>query len=256
MRSLAKRQETLFEDGTGHAQAQLIDEKADQLPKAVLGFWPAKPVITTISPSMTNRTRPIAKLHHLRQQGIKPDKTSQAKSLATTSRPAGSGKRDLTWRLYLQRPDIGAEKLAKDYERKEDGLQTRSCSRPWPIACRGACAEWLPPRSCAPGYWLNVGDEEGWKTNDLIREKIPGHPPCPGLPGLPDHTENGKLCSACSTRRKIGGVTLTESFAMFPDCGRQRAGIFRTPESALFRWGKITKKIQVEYPINERKVRN
>jgi len=96
-----------------------------------------------------------------------------------------------------------------------------------------ACAEWLH-REVRTRYWAYVGDEK-LENDDLIREKYQGIRPAPGYPADPE-----KNC----------GVTLTESFAMFPTAAVS-GWYFSHPEARYFAVGKITKD-QVE-SYNERK---
>jgi len=74
---------------------------------------------------------------------------------------------------------------------------------------------------------------------DLIAEKYKGIRPAPGYPACPDHTEKRKLFDLLQAE-KNAGITLTESFAMYPAssvCGFY----FSHPESKYFGVGKIEK---------------
>ena len=232
----------LFED----AQAMLkrmIDEKLISA-KAVLGFWPANQVDHDDIALYDEQDQPIAKLHHLRQQGIKPD-NKPSQSLADYVAPSGSGKRDYVGG-FICTAGIGAEELAKDYERKEDDYNSIMVKA---LADRlaEACAEWLH-REVRTRYWAYVGDEK-LENDDLIREKYQGIRPAPGYPACPDHTEKETLFSLLDPEKNCG-VTLTESFAMFPTAAVS-GWYFSHPEARYFAVGKITKD-QVE-SYNERK---
>ena len=62
-------------------------------------------------------------------------------------------------------------------------------------------------------FWGYAKDEH--LDNDaMIAEKYRGIRPAPGYPACPDHTEKGALFDLLDARR--AGITLTESFAMWP----------------------------------------
>jgi len=71
----------------------------------------------------------------------------------------------------------------------------------------------------------------------LILEKYQGIRPAPGYPAQPDHTEKATLFELLDAETTCG-VTLTESFAMWP--GSSVSGLyFSSPESFYFGVGKI-----------------
>ena len=84
-------------------------------------------------------------------------------------------------------------------------------------------------------FW-GYAPEEGLSNADLIAEKYRGIRPAPGYPAQPDHTEKGTLFKLLGGERI--GVTLTESYAMWP--GASVCGLyFSHPESHYFGVGKI-----------------
>jgi 5-methyltetrahydrofolate--homocysteine methyltransferase len=233
---------SLFSD----AQAMLkrmIDEKLIRA-KAVLGFWPANQVDDDDIALFDEQGKDIATLHHLRQQGIKPD-NKPSQSLADYVAPKASGKADYVGG-FITTAGIGAEELAKEYEAKNDDYNAIMVKA---LADRlaEACAEWLH-REVRTRYWGYVGDEK-LDNDDLIKEKYQGIRPAPGYPACPDHTEKATLFSLLDPEQNCG-VTLTESFAMFPTAAVS-GWYFSHPESKYFAVGKITKD-QVE-SYNERK---
>ncbi|MFO7705699.1 MAG: vitamin B12 dependent-methionine synthase activation domain-containing protein, partial [Halopseudomonas sp.] len=232
----------LFED----AQAMLkhiIDGKLISA-KAVLGFWPANQVNEDDIALFDEHDQPIATLHHLRQQGIKPD-NKPSQSLADYVAPASCGKRDYVGG-FICTAGIGAEELAKDYEGKDDDYNAIMVKA---LADRlaEACAEWLH-REVRTRYWGYASDEQ-LPNDQLIKEKYQGIRPAPGYPACPDHTEKATLFSLLDPEQNCG-VTLTESFAMFPTAAVS-GWYFSHPESRYFAVGKITKE-QVE-SYNQRK---
>ena len=85
-------------------------------------------------------------------------------------------------------------------------------------------------------FWAYAPDET-LAADELIAEKYRGIRPAPGYPAQPDHTEKATLFALLDGERQIG-VTLTESFAMWP--GASVCGLyFSHPESHYFGVGKI-----------------
>ncbi|MFL5092458.1 MAG: vitamin B12 dependent-methionine synthase activation domain-containing protein, partial [Xanthobacteraceae bacterium] len=84
-------------------------------------------------------------------------------------------------------------------------------------------------------FWAYAADE-ALGTQDLIAEQYRGIRPAPGYPAQPDHTEKATLFDLLEDGRI--GVTLTESFAMWP--GASVCGLyFSHPDSHYFGIGKI-----------------
>jgi 5-methyltetrahydrofolate--homocysteine methyltransferase len=85
-------------------------------------------------------------------------------------------------------------------------------------------------------FWGYAPDETT-APEDLILEQYQGIRPAPGYPAQPDHTEKATLFRLLDAERNAG-VTLTESFAMWP--GSSVSGLyFSHPESFYFGVGKI-----------------
>jgi 5-methyltetrahydrofolate--homocysteine methyltransferase len=80
--------------------------------------------------------------------------------------------------------------------------------------------------------------EEALSNEDLVRERYRGIRPAPGYPACPDHTEKGPLFELLDAP-KIG-ITLTESFAMWPAAAV--SGFYLShPESTYFAVGRVGK---------------
>ena len=74
-------------------------------------------------------------------------------------------------------------------------------------------------------------------NEELIREDYHGIRPAPGYPAQPDHTEKETLFSLLEAERRIG-VTLTESFAMWP--GSSVSGLYLShPDAYYFGVAKV-----------------
>ena len=76
-------------------------------------------------------------------------------------------------------------------------------------------------------------------NDDLIREKYTGIRPAPGYPACPDHTEKGILFDLLEGEKHTG-VTLTESYAMWP-AASVSGFYFSHPGSHYFGVGKIAR---------------
>ena len=85
-------------------------------------------------------------------------------------------------------------------------------------------------------FWAYASGE-ALSADELILEKYDGIRPAPGYPAQPDHTEKQTLFKLLDAET-TAGVTLTESFAMWP--GSSVSGLyFSHPESFYFGVGKI-----------------
>ena len=188
---------------------RLIDEKLISA-RAVFGFWPAQQVAHDDIQLFDPQGEPLALLHHLRQQTIKPEGKPNL-SLADFVAPADSGKTDYVGG-FITSAGIGAEELAKEYEAKGDDYSAIMVKA---LADRlaEACAEWLHEQ-VRKNYWGYDSAEE-LDNDSLIREQYRGIRPAPGYPACPDHTEKATLFKLLDPEG-TSGVTLTEHFAMFP----------------------------------------
>ena len=221
---------SLFDD----AQAilnKLIDEKLIKA-RAVFGFWPANQVDDDDIQLFDDAGQPSKRLHHLRQQTIKPDGKPNF-SLADFVAPQDSGLTDYVGG-FITTAGIGAEEVAVEYQAKGDDYNAIMVKA---LADRlaEACAEWLHER-VRRDYWGYAADET--LDNDaLIREKYRGIRPAPGYPACPDHTEKAALFALLDPRGE-SGVELTEHFAMFP-AASVSGWYFAHPQSQYFAVGKV-----------------
>ena len=79
--------------------------------------------------------------------------------------------------------------------------------------------------------------DETLSPDELIAESYRGIRPAPGYPAQPDHTEKATLFRLLDAEARIG-VTLTESFAMWP--GASVSGIYIAhPEAHYFGVAKV-----------------
>ncbi len=219
--------------------SKLIDEKLIKA-RAVFGFWPANQVRDDDLEVYGEDGQPLAILHHLRQQTIKPEGKPNL-SLADFVAPKETGVTDYMGG-FIVTAGIGAEELAKDYERKGDDYNSIMVKA---LADRlaEACAEWLHER-VRKKHWGYAADET-LDNEALIREQYKGIRPAPGYPACPDHTEKAtlfKLLDPEASFNEAGrsGVFLTEHYAMFP-AAAVSGWYFAHPEAQYFAVGKIDK---------------
>jgi len=217
--------------------SKLIDEKLIKA-RAVFGFWPANQVRDDDLEVYGEDGQPLATLHHLRQQTIKPQGKPNL-SLADFVAPKESGVTDYMGG-FIVTAGIGAEELAKDYERKGDDYNSIMVKA---LADRlaEACAEWLHEQ-VRKEHWGYAADET-LDNEALIREQYKGIRPAPGYPACPDHTEKAtlfKLLDPEASFNEAGrsGVFLTEHYAMFP-AAAVSGWYFAHPEAQYFAVGKI-----------------
>ncbi|WP_273807320.1 MULTISPECIES: methionine synthase [unclassified Pseudomonas] len=217
--------------------SKLIDERLIKA-RAVFGFWPANQVRDDDLEVYGEDGRPLATLHHLRQQTIKPEGKPNL-SLADFVAPRESGVTDYMGG-FIVTAGIGAEELAKDYERKGDDYNSIMVKA---LADRlaEACAEWLHEQ-VRKEHWGYAADET-LDNEALIREQYKGIRPAPGYPACPDHTEKAtlfKLLDPGASFNEAGrsGVFLTEHYAMFP-AAAVSGWYFAHPEAQYFAVGKI-----------------
>ncbi|MEE2799584.1 MAG: methionine synthase [Pseudomonadota bacterium] len=232
----------LQDDVVGEAATSLFNDAQALLEKiirekrltarALFGFWPANQVDGDDIQLRDEQGTPLARLHHLRQQNIKPDGKPNL-SLADFVAPENSGKTDYVGG-FITTAGIGAEEMAKEYEAKGDDYNAIMVKA---LADRlaEACAEWLHEQ-VRKTYW-GYADDEKLANDDLIREKYRGIRPAPGYPACPDHTEKATLFSLLDPQQQCG-VSLTEHFAMYP-AASVSGWYFSHPQSQYFAVGKI-----------------
>jgi 5-methyltetrahydrofolate--homocysteine methyltransferase len=201
--------------------------------RAVIGFWPANGEGDDIL-AFADETRktPIATLHTLRQQLARREGRANL-ALADFIAPRASGLADYIG-AFAVTAGIGEDAVVERFKHANDDYSAIMAK-----ALADRLAEALAERmhqQVRREFW---GYEPGEALNkeDLIAERYRGIRPAPGYPAQPDHTEKGTLFALLGAESAIG-VTLTESFAMWP--GASVCGLyFSHPESYYFGVGKI-----------------
>jgi 5-methyltetrahydrofolate--homocysteine methyltransferase len=206
----------------------------------VYGFFPANSVGDDIQVYLDeSRTGVLMTLHTLRQQSEKPQgKCSFA--LADFVAPKESGRADYIG-AFAVTAGTGVDRVCKEFEQDHDDYNSIMAKA---LADRlaEAFAEWLHAR--ARQDW-GYGKDEALTTEDLIRERYRGIRPAPGYPACPDHTEKRLLFDLLSVEQQAG-ITLTESFAMWP-AASVSGFYFAHPDAKYFALGKIGKDQVLDY---------
>ena len=205
---------------------------------AVIGLFPANSDnedIIIYSPD--NDSKEIARHRGLRQQRPTPGNDG-CYSLADFIAPVNSGVKDYVGGFALT-AGLNIEKKLDEYKANNDEYLSIMIKL---VADRLAEAftELLhvKVRKDMWGYDKN----ENISFDDLLTMKYRGIRPAIGYPACPEHSEKEMLFELTQANKM--GITLTESFAMFPNASVSGL-ILAHPESNYFGIGKITKE-QVE----------
>ena len=198
---------SLFEDAQAML-ARIVEERWFD-PKAVVGFWPAARAGDDIALYADEaRAKPIATLHTLRQQLSRHDGRP---NLALADFVAPSEGRDYVG-AFVVTAGAGDDLIAKRFERANDDYSSILVKA---LADRlaEALAEMMHER-VRRELWGHSPDER-FRPEELIAEPYGGIRPAPGYPAQPDHTEKATIFRLLDAEPATG-VTLTESYAMWP----------------------------------------
>ena len=242
---LKGRYPTIFDDATVGAKAKELYDDARRLldeivrekwlaAKGVYGFFAAASAGDDIMLyGDASRKTALMTVHHLRQQSEKPEGQPNL-CLADYVAPAESGRHDYLG-AFAVTAGIGLPELCERFDRDHDDYNSIMAKA---LADRlaEAFAEFLHKQ--VRGEW-GYGKGEQLTPDDLIRERYRGIRPAPGYPACPDHTEKRLLFDLLSVETNTG-ITLTESFAMWP-AASVSGFYFAHPEARYFAVGKIGK---------------
>ena len=236
----------IFEDETVGAQASELYDDAQKMldeiiadksltAKAVYGLFPASRFGEDVKVyEDEDRSTEKAEFHFLRQQSEKRGGQPNS-SLADYIAPKETGKEDYMG-LFAVTTGLGIEKLVKKYEQANDDYSSIMVKA---LADRlaEAFAEY-PHYKIRTDFW-GFAPEEDLDNEALIAEEYRGIRPAPGYPACPDHTEKRTLFDVLEVEKNTG-ITLTESFAMYP-ASSVSGFYFSNPNSRYFGVGKIEK---------------
>jgi 5-methyltetrahydrofolate--homocysteine methyltransferase len=223
---------------------RIVDERWFQA-KAVIGFWPANTVGDDIHLFKgESREEELAVFHTLRQQLSKRDGRSNT-AMSDFVAPKDSGVADYIGGFVVT-AGIGEDEVAKRFEGKNDDYSSIMAKA---LADRlaEAFAEFMHMK-VRREYWGYATDET-ISAEVLLMEEYRGIRPAAGYPAQPDHTEKATLWKLLEADRKIG-VTLTESFAMWP--GSSVSGLYiGHPDAHYFGVAKVERDQVEDYAFRK-----
>ncbi len=243
----------LEDEKQGAAARQLLEDAQEMLKRiveerwyearAVVGFWPANRVGDDIALfTGESRAERLATLHTLRQQLSRRDGKPNT-ALADFVAPVGVN--DYVGGFVVS-AGFGEERVAQRFERANDDYGSIMAKA---LADRlaEAFAERLHAR-VRREFW-GYAAHETLSPEELLQETYPGIRPAPGYPAQPDHTEKATLWQLLDVEKKIG-VTLTESFAMWP--GSSVSGLYiGHPEAHYFGVAKVERDQVEDYALRK-----
>ncbi|MGL3605066.1 methionine synthase [Rhizobium sp. G187] len=202
-------------------------------PRAVIGFWPANAVGDDIR-LFTDEARQeeLATFFTLRQQIAKREGRANV-ALSDFVAPLESGLPDYVGGFVVT-AGIEEVAIAERFERANDDYSSILVKA---LADRfaEAFAECMHER-VRREFW-GYAPDEAFTPEELISETYGGIRPAPGYPAQPDHTEKVTLFSLLDATAATG-VTLTESYAMWP--GSSVSGLYiGHPDSYYFGVAKV-----------------
>ncbi|WP_454061785.1 methionine synthase [Candidatus Nitrospira salsa] len=242
---LKGRYPKIFEDATVGSRAKELFDDAQKLlqeiidkqllkAKGIYGFFPANSMEDDIQVFVDeSRTKVQTTFYTLRQQLEKP-KGDENYALADFIAPKSTGLKDYIGGFAVT-TGIGVQELCKRFDEDHDdynSIMTKALAD----RLAEAFAEWMHRE--ARKEW-GYGTAENLSNEELIRERYRGIRPAAGYPASPDHTEKPTLFELLDVEKQTG-ITLTETFAMFPTAAV--SGLyFAHPQAKYFGVGKIDK---------------
>jgi 5-methyltetrahydrofolate--homocysteine methyltransferase len=216
--------------------------------RGAIGFFPAATLGDDIRLfTDARRGDELAVLHCLRQQADKTDSRPNF-CLSDFIAPVDANVEDHVGAFIVTAGD-GLDAIVSEFEKQHDDYRAIMAKA---LADRlaEAFAERLHER-VRREFWGY--EKDGALSNeDLIKENYRGIRPAPGYPACPDHTEKATLFRLLDGEKSTG-VSLTESFAMWP-AASVSGWYFSHPQSHYFGVGKIARD-QVEDYARRKKMK-
>ncbi len=204
--------------------------------KGVIGLFPANTIGHDDIDVYTNEKRNglLTTLHTLRQQTQRPPGQHNY-ALADFIAPEETHVKDYIGGFAVA-AGFGMEDRIKQFEKDNDDYNSIMLKA---LADRfaEAFAELMHKR-VRQEFWGYAQDEQ-LDNEALIAEKYQGIRPAPGYPACPDHTEKPLLWKLLDVEKNTG-ITLTESYAMYPTAAVS-GFYFSHPDSRYFGLGKINR---------------
>ena len=231
---VGKEASQLYEDAQ-KMLARIVEEKWFEA-RGVIGLFPANTIGHDDIDVYTNEKRNglLTTLHTLRQQTQKPPGQPNF-ALADFVAPEETHVKDYIG-AFAVACGFGMEERIKQYEQEHDDYHAIMLKA---LADRfaEAMAECMHKR-VRTEFW-GYDAEETLDNEALISEKYRGIRPAPGYPACPDHTEKPLLWNLLDVEKNTG-ITLTESYAMYPTAAVS-GFYFSHPNSRYFGLGKINR---------------
>ncbi len=230
---------SLFIDAQNMLQ-KIFDEKW-LIAKACFGLFPANSEEDDILIYDTDNIKQEKfRLITLRQQ-LQKRAGQPNLALADFVAPKAKGVQDYIGTFCVS-TGFGVKEIAERFEKENDDYNIIMIKA---LADRlaEAFAEFLH-REIRIRYW-GFSPEESLTNEELIKERYKGIRPAPGYPACPDHLEKQTLWDLMDVEKNIG-VTLTESYAMWP-AASVSGYYFAHPEAKYFGLGKIKEDQLIDY---------
>ena len=208
-----------------------IVEKKWLKAKAVFGIFPAVAVGDSLEVFDKNNIK-ISGFHFLRNQEEKEDGIPNL-ALSDFIAPKETGLTDYVG-AFAVTAGLGIEQHLDRFVKDNDDYSAIMLKV---LADRlaEALAELLHYR-VRKEFW-GYAANENLTVKEIIREKYRGIRPAPGYPACPEHSEKATIFNLLEAE-KNAGITLTESFAMYP-AASVSGYYFAHPEAKYFAVGKI-----------------
>jgi 5-methyltetrahydrofolate--homocysteine methyltransferase len=222
---------SLFRDAQEMLQ-RMVRERLVQA-RGVFAFFRANSVGDDIEIyADPDRARPVAVIHTLRQQMLKPPGRPNL-ALADFVAPRETGVPDWVGGFAVT-TGVGLDRLVAGFEAANDDYSA-ILAKALADRLAEAFAERLHER-VRKEFWGYARDES-LDNSALIHEKYQGIRPAPGYPACPDHTEKRTLFDLLQAETNAG-ISLTESFAMLPAAAVSGYYLWH-PQAQYFGVGKI-----------------
>ena len=208
----------------------------------VIGFYPAQTndKDDVVLYKDRNFDTELTTLHFLRQQNKKAQNLPNF-CLSDFIAPKASSKKDYIG-MFAVTTGGDIEKMLSEFKAKQDDYNEILVKA---LADRlaEAFAE-LMHEKVRKEFW-GYAKDENISMEQVIKEDYIGIRPAPGYPACPDHTEKRTIFDLLDAEKQVG-ITLTESFAMYP-VSAVSGYYFSHSESNYFGLGKIEKDQVREY---------
>ena len=209
--------------------------------RGVFGLFPANSIDEDVELyTDDSRTQVLERLHFLRAQRDLPEGKAHA-ALADYVAPRTSQCHDYLG-AFAVTAGVGIEAPLERFQAQHDDYSAILLKA---LADRlaEAFAERLHER-VRREFW-GYAPEEKFGNEQLIREEYRGIRPAPGYPSCPDHSEKETLWRLLDVERRVG-ITLTESFAMYPTAAVS-GWYFSHPEARYLAVGRIDRDQVADY---------